>query len=181
MYRVAGALSHDRGLPRWIVVGRVFHYVLIRCGCSVKRSQALRGRNLARDSRADGAPMVLPRQSPRSTRSVEGSSFGWSVCVPPSFSQSPLDTGVHALKNPPHWIRAPSSRCPKRSRCYPCSKHLFEYVRNIPIVFEVPPAYVERLTTSCHTPPCGNAVTSPSSSILPTFQVRLVGERGFGG
>ena len=35
-------------------------------GCLVKRSQALRGRNLTRDSQADGAPMV--HQAPGRSR-----------------------------------------------------------------------------------------------------------------
>lgn len=71
-------------------------------------------------------------------------------------------------------IRAPSSSHRfarlQRSRCYPCSKHLFEYVRTCQSTLEG-----RQLMSSydrCHAPPCvAIAVTSASGRSCLLFRV----------
>jgi len=55
--------------------------------CLAKRSQFLRGRNLTRDSQADGAPKALLGPAPHTGRGA-------------SFFPRQSDTGAHASKNP---------------------------------------------------------------------------------
>jgi len=66
--------------------------------CLVKRSQFLRGRNLTRDSQADGAPTALLGPAPYTDRGA-------------SFFPRQSDTGAHASKNPGVWGRAPGIGC----------------------------------------------------------------------
>jgi hypothetical protein len=70
---------------------------LLECGGPVKRSQALRGRNLARNSRIDGAPKRTP---PWATSSFRG-----------RFVSHPSDTGAM----PPKILRAKPSHRVTRS------------------------------------------------------------------
>jgi hypothetical protein len=61
---------------------------------SVKRSQALRGRNLTRDSRADGAPMVHQASDGQSRQRLLSFTIGHRS---------------DASENPGAWGRAPSN------------------------------------------------------------------------
>ena len=61
--------------------------------CLVKRSQFLRGRNLTRDSQADGAPTALLGPAPHTDRGAY-------------FFPRQSDTGAHASKNPGVWVAA---------------------------------------------------------------------------
>ena len=64
--------------------------------CLVKRSQFLRGRNLTRDSQADGAPTALLGPAPYTDRGAY-------------FFPRQSGTGAHAAENPGVWGRAPGN------------------------------------------------------------------------